>query len=70
MHKDIYKDYVLTNTLREKRNTKTIIILFFLDLTIIFIFSYKKTIETYFIAGIEKDPGYRTISVLRNEGTE
>lgn len=70
MHKDIYKDYVLTNILREKRNTKTIIILFFLALTIIFIFSYKKTIETYFIAGIEKDPGYRTISVLRNEGTE
>ena len=70
MHKDIYKDYVLTNILREKRSTKTIIILFFLALTIIFIFSYKKTIETYFIAGIEKDPGYRTISVLRNEDTE
>lgn len=70
MHKDIYKDYVLTNLLREKRNTKTIIILFFLSLTIIFIFSYKKTVETYFTAGIEKDPGYRTISVLRNEDTE
>lgn len=70
MHKDIYKDYVLKNILREKRNTKTIIILFFLALTIIFIFSYKKTVETYFTAGIETDPGYRTILVIRNEETK
>ncbi len=67
MHKDIYKEYVLKNILREKRNTKTIIILFFLAITIIFIFSYKKTIETYFTNGIEKNPSYRTILVIRNE---
>lgn len=67
MHKDIYKEYVLKNILREKRNTKTIIILFFLAITIIFIFSYKKTIETYFTNGIEKNSSYRTILVIRNE---
>lgn len=67
MNKQIYTEYCLKNIINDKNKIKISIILILVSIIIVFLFSFHSTITTFFINGIVKDPGYRTLFVLRDE---
>lgn len=66
MDKKIYLKYCLKDAIKSNKKS-TVIILIVISLLMIFIFSFKDTINNFFINGVQKDLGYRTLFVLRDD---
>lgn len=67
MNKQIYREYCLKNIINDKSKIKITIILIFISIIIVFLFSFYSTITAFFSNGVIKDPGYRTLFILRDE---
>lgn len=66
MDKKIYLKYCLKDAIKSNKKS-TVIILIVISLLMIFIFSFKGTINNFFINGVQKALGYRTLFVLRDD---
>lgn len=66
MDKKIYLKYCLKDAIKSNKKS-TVIILIVISLLMIFIFSFKDTINNFFINGVQKALGYRTLFVLRDD---
>lgn len=67
MNKKIYTEYCIKNAIKDKKKTKMAIILILISMLIIFLFSFKSTITNFFLNGVTKDIGYRTLFVARDD---